>query len=130
MTFCVFQDVHGFYVCCHASVLQREKNKGHSSSGEHGTGGRDVKEPLHCIMNPGFHFSYVILSPFSKQVMYTDSPIVTSAPTGSGKTVIFELAIIRLLMQSATDVPIGKIIYGEYIIMRIVLCFFFNHRKI
>ena len=47
------------------------------------------------------------------QVLYTDHPLVTSAPTGSGKTVIFELAIVRLLMQSAGTVPNGKIVYGE-----------------
>lgn len=44
--------------------------------------------------------------------MYTDSPLVTSAPTGSGKTVIFELAIVRLLMQSSGNMTTGKIIYG------------------
>lgn len=32
-------------------------------------------------------------------VLYSDKSIVISAPTGSGKTVIFELAIVRLLMQ-------------------------------
>ncbi len=46
--------------------------------------------------------------------MYTDVSLVTSAPTGSGKTVIFELAIIRLLMQSVDTLPNGKIIYGKY----------------
>ncbi len=48
------------------------------------------------------------------QVMYTDNPLVTSAPTGSGKTVIFELAIVHLMMQSSSDITTGKIIYGEY----------------
>ena len=31
--------------------------------------------------------------------MYTDRPLVVSAPTGSGKTAVFELAIVRVLMQ-------------------------------
>ena len=46
------------------------------------------------------------------QVMYTDSSLVTSAPTGSGKTVIFELAIVRLLMRRSGDMATGKIVYG------------------
>ncbi|XP_068081655.1 probable ATP-dependent DNA helicase HFM1 [Anabrus simplex] len=32
-------------------------------------------------------------------ILYSDNQVVVSAPTGSGKTVIFELAIIHLLMQ-------------------------------
>jgi ATP-dependent DNA helicase HFM1/MER3 len=35
----------------------------------------------------------------SAQVYYSDSPLVVCAPTGAGKTVIFELAIIRTLMK-------------------------------
>ncbi|KAF0311749.1 putative ATP-dependent DNA helicase HFM1 [Amphibalanus amphitrite] len=31
--------------------------------------------------------------------LYSDRPLVVCAPTGSGKTVIFELAIVRLLME-------------------------------
>ncbi len=38
--------------------------------------------------------------------------MVASAPTGSGKTVIFELAIIRLLMQIGEAVALTKIVYG------------------
>lgn len=48
--------------------------------------------------------------------MYTDHSLVTSAPTGSGKTVIFELAIVRLLMQSSDDMATGKIVYGKFLI--------------
>ena len=45
------------------------------------------------------------------QVFYTDKPIVLCAPTGSGKTVAFELAIVRLLIQnSAVN---RKIIYSN-----------------
>ena len=33
-------------------------------------------------------------------VLYTDRPMVVSAPTGCGKTVIFELAMVRLLRMS------------------------------
>ena len=52
------------------------------------------------------HLSYKL------QVMYTDSPIVVSAPTGSGKTVLFELAIVRLLMQIGEQMSSAKIVYG------------------
>ncbi len=44
--------------------------------------------------------------------MHTDHPLVTSAPTGSGKTVIFELAIVRLLVQLGGHLASAKIIYG------------------
>ena len=50
---------------------------------------------------------------FISKVMYTDSPMVASAPTGSGKTVLFELAIIRLLMQIGEGVASTKIVYGN-----------------
>ena len=45
--------------------------------------------------------------------MYTDIPLVTSAPTGSGKTVIFELAIVRLLMQMVHNISMIKVVYGK-----------------
>ena len=48
------------------------------------------------------------------QVVYTDRPLVASAPTGSGKTVIFELAIVRLLMQSGKQMASSKVVYGSY----------------
>ena len=44
--------------------------------------------------------------------MYSDSHLVTSAPTGSGKTVIFELAIVRVLMQMSDSIHSLKIVYG------------------
>ena len=59
------------------------------------------------------------------QVIYTDSPLVTSAPTGSGKTVIFELAIIRLLMQTEEQMAASKVVYGKKKNGR-VLCFPFR----
>ena len=45
--------------------------------------------------------------------MYTDTPMVVSAPTGSGKTVLFELAIIRLMMQLGENISQAKIVYGR-----------------
>lgn len=46
-------------------------------------------------------------------VLYSDTPLVTSAPTGSGKTVLFELAIVRLLIQMNHNPSGVKIIYGK-----------------
>lgn len=47
------------------------------------------------------------------EVMYTDKPMVVCAPTGSGKTVIFELAIIRQLMNSDNGASLAKIVYSK-----------------
>ncbi|XP_077288103.1 uncharacterized protein LOC143912681 [Arctopsyche grandis] len=48
-------------------------------------------------------FQYPYFNKMQSQVMddvlYSDKSVVVSAPTGSGKTVIFELAIVRLMMQ-------------------------------
>ncbi|KAF9516347.1 hypothetical protein BS47DRAFT_677419 [Hydnum rufescens UP504] len=45
-------------------------------------------------------------------VMHTNENMVISSPTGSGKTVIFELAIIKLLMESVSDLKTGpKCVY-------------------
>ena len=46
------------------------------------------------------------------QILYTDASVVVSAPTGSGKTTVFELAILRLLMQLGEAVHAAKVIYG------------------
>ncbi|TFY60086.1 hypothetical protein EVJ58_g5372 [Rhodofomes roseus] len=44
-------------------------------------------------------------------VMHTDENMVISAPTGSGKTVLFELAIIRMLMEAGGNSKSVKCIY-------------------
>jgi len=62
------------------------------------------------------------------QVLYTNAPLVVSAPTGSGKTVIFELAVIRLLIQSRMQArsPDFKVVYSNRAIssalFRVNLC--------
>ena len=43
--------------------------------------------------------------------MYSDNPMVVCAPTGSGKTVIFELCIVRLLLTCGDNLLKYKIIY-------------------
>jgi len=57
------------------------------------------------------------------QVLYTNAPLVVSAPTGSGKTVIFELAIIRLLIQaSMQQLSAFKVVYSRPIVSLITFC--------
>ncbi|XP_012940325.2 probable ATP-dependent DNA helicase HFM1 [Aplysia californica] len=45
------------------------------------------------------------------QVLYSDKSVVVSAPTGSGKTVAFELAIVRLLLKTDGAGQQDKIVY-------------------
>ena len=56
------------------------------------------------------------------KVFYADKSVVVCAPTGSGKTVVFELAIIRLLLKNNGARPQDKIIYSKesflYIFLR------------
>ncbi|PVD32707.1 hypothetical protein C0Q70_08152 [Pomacea canaliculata] len=46
-----------------------------------------------------------------KELLYGDRSVVVSAPTGSGKTVLFDLAIIRLLLCAQGDPSSIKIVY-------------------
>lgn len=56
---------------------------------------------------------------------YTDKPVVVCAPTGGGKTVVFELAIIRLLELLSSSVKRSfKIVYSEYQVIRIMQCIY------
>ena len=48
-----------------------------------------------------FPYFNLIQSTVFDDVLHTDRPMVVAAPTGCGKTVIFELAIIRVLQMSA-----------------------------
>ncbi|XP_066930913.1 probable ATP-dependent DNA helicase HFM1 [Clytia hemisphaerica] len=51
---------------------------------------------------PIFPFAYfnALQSKVFDEVMYSDNPMVICAPTGSGKTAIFEMSIIRLLLST------------------------------
>ena len=60
-----------------------------------------------------FPYFNIVQSKVFEEVMYTDIPMVVCAPTGSGKTVIFELAIIRQLMNSATGPSKAKVVYSK-----------------
>lgn len=64
---------------------------------------RDVSEvptPYRSIFNRYPNFNKV-QSKVLDDVLYTNNPIVLSSPTGSGKTVVFELAIVRALLQAS-----------------------------
>ena len=70
-------------------------------------------------VNTNFPFLLSLTHPLTSflfppdKVLYTDLPLVLSAPTGSGKTVVFELAIVRLLQQTGQQISSVKIVYGE-----------------
>ncbi|XP_057356393.1 probable ATP-dependent DNA helicase HFM1 isoform X2 [Manis pentadactyla] len=56
------------------------------------------------------YFNYIQSKAFD-DLLYTDRNFVTCAPTGSGKTVVFELAITRLLMEVPLPWSNIKIVY-------------------
>ncbi|XP_036112599.1 probable ATP-dependent DNA helicase HFM1 isoform X1 [Molossus molossus] len=56
------------------------------------------------------YFNYIQSKAFD-DLLYTDRNFVISAPTGSGKTVVFELAITRLLMEVPLPWSNIKIVY-------------------
>ncbi|XP_004619982.2 probable ATP-dependent DNA helicase HFM1 [Sorex araneus] len=59
----------------------------------------------------GFPYFNYIQSKAFDDLLYTDKNFVICAPTGSGKTVIFELAITRLLMEVPLPWSNIKIVY-------------------
>ncbi|CAM9750894.1 unnamed protein product [Lampetra planeri] len=58
-----------------------------------------------------FPYFNLIQSRVMDDILYTNRPVVVCAPTGSGKTVLFELAIIRLLMECQGPSCNAKVIY-------------------
>lgn len=62
-----------------------------------------VPRQYHCLF-PFSHFNSM-QSAIVASVLQSDSNMVVASPTGSGKTIIHELAIVRVLMHSTvTDV--------------------------
>ncbi|XP_064459339.1 probable ATP-dependent DNA helicase HFM1 [Ornithodoros turicata] len=55
----------------------------------------------YCSIFKEFPYFNRVQSEVFDDVMNSDSSLVVAAPTGSGKTVIFELALIRLLMRKS-----------------------------
>ena len=45
--------------------------------------------------------------------MYTDKSLVLCSPTGSGKTAVFEMAIVRLMTRSSSLNSSVKIVYSR-----------------
>uniref|UniRef100_A0A3P9IZ12 DEAD/DEAH-box helicase domain-containing protein n=1 Tax=Oryzias latipes TaxID=8090 RepID=A0A3P9IZ12_ORYLA len=60
-----------------------------------------------------FPFFNYVQSQALDDVLYTNKNFVACAPTGSGKTVLFELAIIRLLMETQEPWRDVKAVYSE-----------------
>ncbi|XP_038158410.1 probable ATP-dependent DNA helicase HFM1 [Cyprinodon tularosa] len=58
-----------------------------------------------------FPFFNYVQSKALDDVLYTNKNFVACAPTGSGKTVLFELAIIRLLMETPEPWRNVKVVY-------------------
>jgi len=61
----------------------------------------EIPPPFQCIFP--FSFFNAIQSECFELLFCTDSNVVIGAPTGSGKTVCFELAIVRLLQKQRTQ---------------------------
>jgi len=70
----------------------------------------EIPNPFRSVFS-NFPYFNIVQSKVFDEVMYTDRPLVVCAPTGSGKTVIFELAIIRLLMNSGQGTSKAKVVY-------------------
>ena len=62
----------------------------------------ELPEEYRKVFAAKFPYFNLIQSTVFDDVLHTDRPMVVSAPTGCGKTVIFELAIIRVLQQAAS----------------------------
>ncbi|XP_068605031.1 probable ATP-dependent DNA helicase HFM1 [Brachionichthys hirsutus] len=82
-----------------------------------GTSGSGVLRPVSEIpakfrtVFSEFPFFNYVQSKALDDVLYTDKNFVACAPTGSGKTVLFELAIIRLLMETSEPWREVKAVY-------------------
>ncbi|XP_029380596.1 probable ATP-dependent DNA helicase HFM1 [Echeneis naucrates] len=82
-----------------------------------GSSGCDVLRPVSEIPSKfrsvfsEFPFFNYIQSKALDDVLYTSKNFVACAPTGSGKTVLFELAIIRLLMETSEPWRDVKAVY-------------------
>ncbi|XP_029473514.1 probable ATP-dependent DNA helicase HFM1 [Rhinatrema bivittatum] len=70
----------------------------------------EIPTPFQNIFKEFPYFNY-IQSKALDDLLYTDRNFVICAPTGSGKTVIFELAITRLLMEVPMPWSNVKIVY-------------------
>ncbi|XP_067331830.1 probable ATP-dependent DNA helicase HFM1 isoform X2 [Channa argus] len=70
----------------------------------------EIPSKFRSVFNEFPFFNY-IQSKALDDVLYTDKNFVACAPTGSGKTVLFELAIIHLLMETSEPWRDVKAVY-------------------
>ncbi|XP_059199855.1 probable ATP-dependent DNA helicase HFM1 [Centropristis striata] len=70
----------------------------------------EISAKFRSVFNEFPYFNYV-QSKALDDVLYTGKNFVACAPTGSGKTVLFELAIIRLLMETSEPWSNVKAVY-------------------
>ncbi|XP_060058042.1 probable ATP-dependent DNA helicase HFM1 isoform X2 [Erinaceus europaeus] len=70
----------------------------------------EIPAKFRCIFKEFPYFNYIQSKAFD-DLLYTDKNFVICAPTGSGKTVIFELAITRLLIEVPLPWSNIKIVY-------------------
>ncbi|KAM4023338.1 putative ATP-dependent DNA helicase HFM1 isoform 2-T2 [Anomaloglossus baeobatrachus] len=70
----------------------------------------EIPKQFRNIFSEFPYFNY-IQSKALDDLLYSDKNFVMCAPTGSGKTVIFEIAIVRLLMESPAPWTNVKIVY-------------------
>ncbi|KAL3186322.1 hypothetical protein MRX96_028047 [Rhipicephalus microplus] len=76
-----------------------------------------VAGPYRCFFN-AYPFFNRIQSCVMDDVLHSDKPVVVSAPTGSGKTAILELALVRLLSAATHTGEHGRrprAVYGRCI---------------
>ncbi|XP_078484330.1 putative ATP-dependent DNA helicase HFM1 [Ciona intestinalis] len=66
----------------------------------------EIPDKYRSVFN-GIPCFNVVQSKVFEDALYTNKPLVVCAPTGSGKTVIFELAIVRMLVNRGGN-PQGK----------------------
>ncbi|KZT69812.1 P-loop containing nucleoside triphosphate hydrolase protein, partial [Daedalea quercina L-15889] len=100
------------YPTRHASDDALSQDRGANPRNVHGIRLRPVSE-LPDIYRGMFKFGVfnAVQSKCFDTVMHTDENMVISAPTGSGKTVLFELAIIRMLLQAGGNSKSVKCVY-------------------
>eukprot|EP00894_Picocystis_sp_ML_P001241 jgi/Pico_ML_1/51758/g319.t1 len=71
-------------------------------SGDRVRGVDELPEPFQGVFEGSFRYFNSLQSETFDQAFGADDSLVISGPTGSGKTVVMELAILRLLSQSLT----------------------------
>ncbi|XP_075747145.1 putative ATP-dependent DNA helicase HFM1 [Rhipicephalus microplus] len=82
---------------------------------------QEVPGPYRCFFN-AYPFFNRIQSCVMDDVLHSDKPVVVSAPTGSGKTAILELALVRLLSAATHTGEHGRRPRAVYVSPLKALC--------